>query len=456
MARTLRCRPNTPVRAFFLLTGTQSSEDEQKCSSRIEAKHFMDDFQVEPDSLIGLSCVVDVYDRDELFASVDNDRVVELSRLGGRKGFAGVESVLRSTGIAVRRLLSEHCSTVDLAQAVCQRLLKVTGLRLQDFSAVLLCHSHTDPAACERLAQALQQRMTLPLHSRFGLPEQKCSSREAAIRREASLPVISAFNFGCSGFMKLLQEGVMHLAADDRATRVLLLNIETPEAWHDGSDRLFCGIVSAGATAAVIERGSGLPIHLAQADDFPVPIHLRINPAPLFHHETEDVFCFRGQAVHRTVMRMNAEPVFLNGIELMLSGLRTAAASIDRAPGQRVIVVPHQPSGKLLKALIAAARPEFPGFEFLNNLKLYGNTISASVPTILARLPEVLAANGSKPLRDGDHIILLAAGICMDKMADHMSAGHACLQWVGAAGGIDTTWGMRQSVRSAEGIAASE
>ena len=418
--------------------------------------NFRNDLQVESDSVIGLLCVVDVYDRDELFSSIDNERVVELSRLGGRTGFAGVENVIRSTGIALRRLLSEHCSAVDLAQAVCQRMLKVSGLRLQDFSAIMLCHSHTDPEACGRLAQALQQRMMLPEQFRFRQTEQTCAGQDDDLRRDASMPTMSAFNFGCSGFMKLLQEGVMHLAADDRASRVLLLNIETPETWHDGSDRLFCGIVSAGATAAVIERGRGLPIHLAQADDFPVPIHLRINPAPLFHHETEDVYCFRGNAVHRTVMRMNAEPVFLNGIELMLSGLRTAASSIDREPGQRVIVVPHQPSGKLLKALIAAARPEFPGFEFLNNLKLYGNTISASVPTILARLPEVLTANGSKPLRDGDHIILLAAGICMDKMADHMSAGHACLQWVGADRRIDAPGVLRQTVRSDERVVMSD
>ncbi len=416
----------------------------------------MDEFHDETDSLIGLSCVVDVYDRDELFESVDNHRVVELSRLDGRTGFASVENVLKSTGIAQRRLLSEHCSTVDLAQAVCQRLLKVTGLRLQDFSAVLLCHSHTDPQACERLAAELRQRMVLSWPRRSGPPQPACSSDRNELPQVCSIPVISAFNFGCSGFMKLLQEGVMQLAADSPAARIALINVETPESWHDGSDRLFCGIVSAGATAAVIERGRGVPIHLAQADDFPVPIYLRVNPAPLFHQETTDVYSFRGRRERRTVMRMNGETVFLSGIELMLSGLRTAASSIDRRPGQRVVVVPHQPSGKLLKALIAAARPEFPGFEFLNNLKLYGNTISASVPTILARLPEVLAANGCNPLRDGDHIILLAAGICMEKMADHMSAGHACLQWVAAGGGIDAARCLRQPARATEGIAASE
>ena len=113
----------------------------------------------------------------------------------------------------------------------------------------------------------------------------------------------------------------------------------------------------------------------------------------------------------------------------MLDNLRAALLSIEHSPGQRVVVAPHQPSGKLLKALIAAAKTEFPEIEFLNNLEFYGNTISSSVPTLVSRLDEVMASNELAPLRNGDHLILLAAGICMNEISDHMSAGHACLRW---------------------------
>jgi 3-oxoacyl-[acyl-carrier-protein] synthase III len=68
-----------------------------------------------------------------------------------------------------------------------------------------------------------------------------------------------AFNFGCSGFLKLLHEAVIHLVGDDNLSRIALLNIETPETWHDSSDRLFCGIVAAGATAMVSGTGAGHP-----------------------------------------------------------------------------------------------------------------------------------------------------------------------------------------------------
>jgi 3-oxoacyl-[acyl-carrier-protein] synthase III len=370
------------------------------------SEHFVEQCFPETESMFGLSSIVDVYDRDDLYDFLDNARIVELSRLGGAAGFASPENVSRSTGISVRRILRPGMTAVEVGVALGRRLEQESGQLLREFPLIMLCHSNTDPSACERLAVDLSQR--------FGIPAGR----------------LVAFNFGCSGFLKLLHEAVIHLAGDDNLSRIVLLNIETPETWHDSSDRLFCGIVAAGATAMVLERGKGIPVSTVRSEDFPVPDHLRPNPDPLFRRDTTDGFCFRGQPIHRTVMRMNAEPVFLNGIELMLAGLRTAASSIEVLPGQRVIVVPHQPSGKLLKALVAAARVEFPDFEYLNNLKTYGNTISSSVPTILSRLPQVLEANGLQPPREGDHIILLAAGICMEEIGDHMSAGHACLQWV--------------------------
>ena len=128
-------------------------------------------------------------------------------------------------------------------------------------------------------------------------------------------------------------------------------------------------------------------------------------------------------------MRMNSEPVFLGGIELMLDNLRAAMDCLDRKPGERVIVIPHQPSGKLLKALIAAARIEFSEIAVLNNLAEHGNSISCTIPTILARLPEVCQANGLKPPNEGDTVVLVAAGICMSNMSDEMSAGFACLRY---------------------------
>lgn len=373
----------------------------------------MDENAVDQEAIPGLSCFVDVFDRVDLFDRIDNQTVVHLSSLGRKNGFSSTDSVQKSTGVVLRRMLKPDITAFDLATAVFDRLCYASGYTPADFSAVLLCHSGVDNSGAKQLAAALE--------THYGHAPR----------------TIQPFNYGCSGFLKLLHEGTLLLADRRHVKRIALLNIETPETWHDGSDRLFCGIVSAGATGVVLERNTGIPVAMIRTDDFAISPELRPNPEPLFRKETGQVYTFRGETVTRTVMRMNAETVFLNGIELMLNNLRSAVASVDLSPGQRVIVIPHQPSGKLLKALIAAARLEYPDFEFLNNLSDFGNTISAAVPTIMARLPQVLKENNLSPISDGDLIILLAAGICMREIENHMSAGHACLEWVSTAKGAD-------------------
>ena len=374
---------------------------------------------------IGLSTVVDVFDNPTLFDELDNEAVLALSRLGDQAGFRDARAIRKSTGISTRRILRKGVTTLDVATALCERLQTKRNQSLSEFDHVLLCHSHTNPASCVELAEQLE--------SALGLTN----------------GTIRPFNFGCSGFLKLLSEASLLFDDGDQSKQVAVLSVETPEHWHDASDRLFCGIVSAGATAAVLESEHGLPLNVVRSDDFKVPAERRPNPNALFAKDSTDVFDFRGSPRRTTVMRMNAEPVFLNGIELMLDNLRSALVSIQREPGQRVVVAPHQPSGKLLKALIAAAQTELPDVEFLNNLEHYGNTISSSVPTLLSRLEEVFERNNLKPLRDGDHLILLAAGICMEEIQDHMSAGHACLTWQN--GQLQTDRSLPQAVIS-EGV----
>lgn len=354
---------------------------------------------------LGLSVVVDVFDEGHLFESIDNERVLELSRLGGRSGFSGTKAIQKSTGIVNRRILQQGLNPVDLGVQIFRKLQHQAECELPNFDHILLCHSHICSQESVELARQLEVHFDLPANR------------------------ITPFNHGCSGFLKLMTEASRLLDQAAHGSKVALVSVETPEFWHDAADRLFCGIVSAGATAAVIEVGRGLPLSSIQSDDFRIPESRRPNPNPLFSKEATDVFDFRGVACQRTVMRMNPEPVFLNGIELMLDNLRSALMSIDYQSGQRVIVAPHQPSGKLLKALTAAAKTEFPEIEFLNNLEYYGNTISSSVPTLVSRLDQVMQDNNLRPLQEGDDVVLLAAGICMNEIENHMSAGHACLTW---------------------------
>jgi 3-oxoacyl-[acyl-carrier-protein] synthase-3 len=357
------------------------------------------------DAKLSLNSVVSLCDRQDLFEFCDNERVVRLSRQGNAVGFSTEASVLRSTGVAQRRILRPGVTPLDLAVEVIQQVQHVCGLNLQNFAAVFLCHSHTCSKESGQLAEQI------------------------AARTGRVAPVIYAYNSGCTGYLKLLAAATGFMNSTPTAERVLLLNIETPETWHCSADRMFCGIVGAGATATVLQRGSGMKLYALQVEDVPITVTGNVLPGPLFQRETTHVYSFRGEPAVRNVMRMNAESVFFHGIELMLQALRTAAENFGPSDGHRVIVIPHQPSGKLLRALIATAKLEFPEFHYINNLLNHGNTISSTIPVILARFPEVLREHRLEAPQPGDRIILIASGICMDRIADHMATGFASLEW---------------------------
>jgi len=128
------------------------------------------------------------------------------------------------------------------------------------------------------------------------------------------------------------------------------------------------------------------------------------------------------------VMHMDGESVFLNGVDLMLEACLKSYNEVS-GTANRILIAPHQPSGKLLKAMIAAAKQIPISADFLNNLPNYGNSISSTIPTILARLDEVVENNDHAPVSPGDLILLPAAGICMDRLTDSMSIGRAALRW---------------------------
>lgn len=339
--------------------------------------------------------------RTDLFEILDNQRICELSALNTadsqkKSGFPDAAAVLRSTGVSSRRILQTGIQPLDLAAALENTLDSQNLGRFTDFHAVLLCHSHTDPAAVLHLANSLKHRTT----------------------HHCQLPEIHTFNAGCTGFLQQLQQArqlLQHSAADGR---ILLLNIETPESWHCAADRAFCGIVGASATATIIKKQGGRPITWLQTSHTQVPHSHHLQPGPLFHTEFTRTISFRGQTQHRCIMRMHGEAVFVHGIELMLQAVRLAHQ--HNTANTPVTLIPHQPSGKLLRAFTAALHAELPHISVLSNLQHSGNTISATIPELLASHPTLHQPN-PHPL------ILAASGICMPQMHSHMSFGSAYL-----------------------------
>jgi 3-oxoacyl-[acyl-carrier-protein] synthase III len=368
-----------------------------------------------------LVAAVSLADSPGFFQPLGNEAILGLSRQGDRPGFRDLATIQRLTGISSRRLLQPGITPLRLVQGLWQHLQQDFGRATDHCDRVLLCHSHVDPAAAQRLATAAAGELGFPSDHVLGC------------------------NFGCTGFVQLLCEAAELFSKHPDIQRIALLTIETPETWHCSADRLFCGIVGAGATAVLVERPAAqsprsaaapsttrttshlsawLLTGLARAD---LELPIRSADAPLFSVETTDAFSFHGEPVRRSVMRMHAEEVFVHGIELMQLALRNALRTQPPRPRQRVLVLPHQPSGKLLRAFIAAARHEFPDCQFLENLEYHGNCISCTIPQQLSELTEVCRRNSLPPPGPDDLLIAVTAGICMHRRHDHMACGYALL-----------------------------
>lgn len=367
-------------------------------------------FPYSPDTVgFCISKVVDLADRDDLFEHLPNERIAELSRSSGQPGFRDAAHVLRAAGIRSRRILRPDVTPVDLAIHLLQDLTTAAE-PLTDNCVILLAHSHAIPAAASDLAGQLARQLQLPQNQVLG------------------------FNPGCTGFLMLLRHAQQLLNQPASPSRVILLHVETPETWHCAADRQFCGLVGAAATGCVVQLSVG-PLEILQlsTDSRPITPSAQVAPGPLFHAEHNQCVSFRGEHQQQTVMRMHGEAVYLHGIQRLLTELHAAAAARSALPASRPattppVIVAHQPGGKLLRAFQAAVRTEYPAWPVLANLLEQGNTISATIPAQLARLQQLLAEQTTVPYRPGQLLILLAAGIDMQRPADHLRGGWAIVR----------------------------
>jgi 3-oxoacyl-[acyl-carrier-protein] synthase-3 len=371
----------------------------------------------EPLPALKITAAVSLADSPGFFAPLGNAEILGLSRQGGRCGFRDEATIRRLTGIESRRLLMPNVTPLQLVHGLNRYLGERTGRLLSSCDAVLLCHSHANPDVTEHLAA------------------------EVAADKTSGVRELHVANLGCSGFVQLLCDTAELFREHPAMHRLALLNVETPETWHCSADRVFCGIVGAGATAVLVERdclGSSATANLVASDSTPgwrlrgagranLPVSSTAADGPLFFAETTDCFTFHGEPIRRCVMRMQAEAVFVGGIELMLLALRQALQLHPPRPDQAVIVLPHQPSAKLLRAFKVAARHEFPICRILENLEHHGNSISCTIPQQLSELADVCHRN-SFPSPTGEELLIaVTAGICMPRKHDQMACGYAVL-----------------------------
>ena len=356
-----------------------------------------------PDTTLSLTHFANLEGKQhpDLLEPLTNERISELTGLTAKR-------VFQSTGMDTRYIMSKGRHPLDLARRVMERFYAQSGITPQQIGALAFSHTCYDKIFAEEMADTLGKELHLPKENVLGR------------------------SYGCAGFPDILQiAGVLaeQLPSDRHC---LVLNVETPQLNKDARDKYATPIFAAGATATTLWKGPGHQLLFADVDDI-VPAN---NPKKekFFTVANELAEDFWGEKQMRMVSHMNGNLVYTNGLETIE---RAARESLERVLnmghlGHRIVVVPHQPNGKMVQMFVDVDGPAMTrendgkviSVEWVNGMNGMGNTISATIPSVLARLWKLLPG-----MQKGEIVLFPAAGICVENPEDKMSMGHGAMIW---------------------------
>ena len=205
----------------------------------------------------------------------------------------------------------------------------------------------------------------------------------------------------------------------------------------DSRDPKATPIFAAGATATSLRKGDGHKLLFAETEDVVPPK----NPGntDVFHISREEIENFSGQRETKLIFRMNGELAYENGAALIEQAARDSLHRVmadSEHHGRRVLVVSHQPNAKMVKGLDKMVSPQMmqyefapysiPNLRFVNGMEGMGNVISATIPSVLARINCI---DGIDAPNKGDIVLFPAAGICMRDPGQKMSVGRGAMIW---------------------------
>lgn len=341
------------------------------------------------------------HERD-LFEHLCNDQIAALTGMEPKR-------ILQSTGMDSRYIMRKEKHPIDLARRAIQRFLEQSKIASDQIGGLALSHTAYDKSITQEMADVVAREQHLPLEN------------------------VLARSYGCAGFPDIIQAAAPLVRRLSPEQHCLVLNIETPQRNKDARDKFATPIFAAGATATSLWKGPGHTVLFADVDDI-VPTN---NPGneKFFTMTEEPAQDYWGGVEVRIISHMNGNLVYTNGLETIE---RAARESLERvlAMGcldRRIVVVPHQPNGKMVKMFVDVDGPAMEkenagkvrSVEWVNGMNGMGNTISATIPSVLARVNSLLKI----PPQKDDIVLIPAAGICIADPEDKMSVGRGAMIW---------------------------
>ncbi len=283
------------------------------------------------------------------------------------------EWITSRTGIKERRWVEPGVGSSDLGVEALRMALKNRGMEASELDAIIAC-TVTPDMSFPCTAALIQNKIGATKAFGFDL-NAACSSFLFGLSTAASMVASGAYKriavVGCD---------VMTAIADKRDRNTIVL-------FGDGSGAVIVEEVEEGLGILDYENridGSGAPYLCMPAGGSLKPATAEtVAAGEHFIHQ-------QGQEVYKNAVREMAE----------VSRLMLDRNAID--PKDLALFVPHQANNRIMEA--AAKRLELPLERMANNIKLYANTTSATIPTAMHQSLE------AGLVKKGDYVVFAAFG----------------------------------------------
>lgn len=270
------------------------------------------------------------------------------------------EWVEKNLGISERRIASELETSVDLAAEAVKLLIHKSGF---------------EPSSIDLIIMAT------------ATPDLKAPACACRVQHKAGLINAIAFDIAavCSGFLFALNTAAAYMKSG-LARRVVVVAADTFSKITDWKKH-DCVFFGDGAGAVLLDREVG---HPEQKFNFDAELYTDGSGLDIFKVPLNGNFQMDAKSAFNAVSKVVPEC-----IARLLKRNNMGVEDID-------IVIPHQPSKKLLENI--AINSGLPIDKFCMNMNKYGNTAGATIPIVLHDFIQ----NGR--IKPGDNALLLAAG----------------------------------------------
>ncbi|MCB9992214.1 MAG: ketoacyl-ACP synthase III [Hyphomicrobiaceae bacterium] len=262
--------------------------------------------------------------------------------------------------------------------------------------------------ACEELfkkAPELREKVDL-LVCVTQNPDRKLPQNSAGIAAGLGLPsTIASFDIslGCSGYVYTLNIVEGFLAATGM-TNAVLVTVDPYSRIMAAEDRDTNAVFGDAATATWIASGNGRSTVLARdfgtdgagGDAIEVPAGGVLRPHVNLTMQSEEVATWTRDEER---LHMRGRAVFNFVMERVPPSIDACLGAAGLEIGDIDWFALHQGSLYMLDAL--AKRARLPGEKVLKNMQLYGNTVSSTIPLLLADLDEQGKLDDTKVLMSG-------------------------------------------------------